>query len=52
MNVSYNAKQKVLRGQQLRTLCLENELGKIKKDSGVSMSMSVPRVKEDRVGTG
>jgi len=37
--------------QKLRTLCLENELEKRKKDSVVNMSMSVPRVKEDRVGT-
>jgi len=30
-NVSYVAKPKVLRGQHLRTLCLENELEKRKK---------------------
>jgi len=52
VNLSFVVKQKVLREQQLRTLCLENDLGKSKKDSGVRMSMSVPRVKEDRVGTG
>ena len=52
VNLSFVVKQKVLREQQLRTLCLENDLGKSKKDSDVRMSMSVPRVKEDRVGTG
>ena len=38
-------------GQQLRTLCLESELGGEKK-SGVRMSLSVPLDKGDRVGIG
>jgi len=44
----------VLLGRQLRALCLETELEKRKKKSGVSMSVSVPlvQVKGDRVGTG
>ena len=42
----------VLLGRQLRALYLETELEKRKKKSGVSMSVSVPRVKGDRVGTG
>ena len=42
----------VLLGRQLRALCLETELEKRKKKSGVSMSVSVPLVKGDRVGTG
>jgi len=45
---------RVLLGRQLRALCLETELEKRKKKSGVSMSVSVPlvQVKGDRVGTG
>ena len=39
-------------GQQLRALCLESELEKIKNKSGVSMSLSVPLDKGDRVGIG
>jgi len=39
----------VLLGRQLRTLCLETELEKRKKKSGVSMSVSVPLDSEDWV---
>jgi len=42
----------VLLGRQLRALCLETELEKRKKKSGVSMSLSVPLDKGDRVRTG
>jgi len=41
----------VLCGQQLRNLCLETELGKRKKESGVSVAFSVPLGKGDRVRT-
>ena len=43
----FTYREGALHGQQLRTFCLETELEKRKKDSGVSMSMSVSRVKED-----
>ena len=42
---------RVLLGRQLRTLCLETELGE-KNKVGVSMSVSVPLAKGDRVRTG
>jgi len=42
----------VLLGQQLRALCLETELEKTKKKSGLSISLSVPLDKGDRVGKG
>jgi len=42
----------VLLGRQLRALCLETELEKRKKKSGVSISLSVPLDKGDRVGKG
>jgi len=41
----------VLLGQQLRVLCLETELEKRKKKKGISMTLSVPLDKGDRVKT-
>jgi len=41
----------VLLGRQLRVLCLETELEKRKKKSGVSMSLTAPLDKGDRVRT-
>ena len=41
----------VLLGQQLRALNLETEVEKRKKKSDVSMSLSVPLAKGDRVRT-
>jgi len=41
----------VLRGRQMRALCLETELKKRKKKSAVSISLSVPLDKGDRVRT-
>jgi len=45
----YTYRGSVLLGQQLRALCLEMELEKRKKKNGVSMSLSVPLEKGDRV---
>jgi len=42
----------VLLGQQLRALCLETELEKGKRKGAVTVFVSVPLVKGDRVGTG
>jgi len=42
----------VLLGQQLRVLCLETELEKRKKKSGVNTTLSAPLDKGDRVKTG
>jgi len=42
----------VLLGRQLRALCLETELEKRQKKSGVSISLSVPLGKGDRVRAG
>jgi len=42
----------VLPGQQLRALCLETTLEKRKKKSDVSISLSVPLGKRERVRAG
>jgi len=47
----FTYREGVLLGRQLRALCLETELEKRKNKSGVSMSVSVPLVKGDRVRT-
>jgi len=47
----FTYREGVLRGQQLSTLCLETELEKRKKEKW-RLSLSVPLVKGDRVGTG
>ena len=49
---SFTYGEGVLLGRQLRALCLETELEKRKKKSGVSISLSFPLDKGDRVGKG
>jgi len=49
---SFTYGEGVLLGQQLRALCLETDLEKRKNKSGVSISLSVPLGKGDRVRAG